>query len=317
MKVLLAPMEGVIDAPLRALLTAIGGYDHCVTEFLRITDRLLPAKAFRRLCPELANHCRTPSGTPVMLQLLGGETSVMAENAHKAAELGAYGIDLNFGCPSRFVTRKDGGAILLRTPERVHNIVSAVRRAVPDAVPVSAKIRLGDEDTSLALENARAVESAGADYITVHARTRRDGYRAPARWEWLGCIREALQLPVIANGDICNAEDYQRCLAISGCEDVMVGRGAVSRPDLGRHLRLSHQGLENERMSWAEVTALLLALGEQMAEERHGRHVASRLKQWLNLLRREYPEAAGCFAELRQLQHFAEIRPLLTERSAA
>ncbi len=315
MKVLLAPMEGVIDAPLRNLLTRIGGYDLCVTEFLRVTDSLLPAKAFRRICPEIEHHCRTPAGTPVLLQLLGGEAQVMAENADKACELGAYGIDLNFGCPSRFVTRKNGGSILLQTPERVQEIVTAVRRAVPVDISVSAKIRLGYEDTSLALENAYAVEEGGANFITVHARTRRDGYKAPARWEWLGRVRESLTIPVIANGDVRSIKDYRRCREISGCDDVMIGRGAVSRPDLGRQISLSHQGDFPDEMHWPEITHLLITLGEMMATEREGRHVAARLKQWLNMLRQEYDEAAACFERIRQLRDFTTMRARLIQAS--
>lgn len=317
MKVLLAPMEGVIDAPLRDLLTRLGGYDLCVTEFLRVTDRLLPAKAFRRLCPELDHGCRTASGTPVLLQLLGGDAQLMAENAHKACELGARGIDINFGCPSRFVTRKDGGSILLQEPERVHEIVSSVRRAVPAAIPVSAKIRLGYEDTSLALDNGRAVQDGGASFITVHARTRRDGYKAPARWEWLARIRESLSIPMVANGDIRSVADYWRCREISGCEDVMIGRGAVSRPDLGRQIAHAKEAVVSEAMHWPEVEALLLSLGESMALEREGRHVASRLKQWLSMLRQEYSEATECFAQIRRMRDFAEIRAMFEARRAA
>lgn len=317
MKILLAPMEGVIDSPLRDLLTRLGSYDLCVTEFLRVTDRLFPAKAFRRICPEIDYDSRTPAGTPVLLQLLGGDAQAMAENAHKACELGAHGIDINFGCPSRFVTRKDGGSILLQEPERVYEIVSSVRRAVPDSISVSAKVRLGYEDTSLALENANAVQIAGASFITVHARTRRDGYRAPARWEWLARIRESLTIPVVANGDIRSVADYWRCREISGCEAVMIGRGAVSCPDLGSQIRGSQQGQYRERMAWPEVETLLLELGEKMAIEREGRHIASRLKQWLNMLRLEYNEAVECFARLRQTKDFAEIRPLLEGSRAA
>lgn len=317
MKVLLAPMEGVIDAPLRMLLTQQGGYDLCVTEFLRITDRLMPAKAFRRLCPELEHNGRTASGTPVMLQLLGGDAVVMAENAHKADELGAYGIDINFGCPSRFVTRKDGGSILLQSPERVYEIVSAVRQAVPKETPVSAKIRLGYEDTSRALENAHAVQDGGADFITVHARTRRDGYKAPARWEWLARIHESLSLPVVANGDIRSVEDYWRCREVSGCEDVMIGRAAVSQPDLGLRIAQSRLNKSAIAMPWPEVQRLLLQLGELMAEEREGRHVASRLKQWLNMLRQEYCEATECFEQLRRIRDFSEMRAILSTRQAA
>jgi len=114
MRLMLAPMEGVIDHVMRELLTSLGGVDRCVTEFVRVTDRLLPPRVFRRLCPELDSGGTTASGVPVYLQLLGGQAAVLADNAARAAELGAPGIDLNFGCPAKTVNCSDGGAILLR-----------------------------------------------------------------------------------------------------------------------------------------------------------------------------------------------------------
>ena len=177
MRLMLAPMEGVIDHTMRELLTSLGGVDRCVTEFIRVTERLLPPRVFYRLCPELARGGRTASGVPVYVQLLGGRAAVMAENAARAAELGAPGIDLNFGCPAKTVNRSDGGAILLREPRRVHDITAAVRAAVPDHIPVTVKTRLGYEDSALFADIAMGIESAGATELTVHARTKRDGYR--------------------------------------------------------------------------------------------------------------------------------------------
>lgn len=313
MKILLAPMEGVVDPYMRELLTRLGGYDGCVTEFIRITRGKLPRRSILRICPELAAGGKTSTGVPVTVQLLGGDADAMAGNAAGIAQMGAPGIDLNFGCPSKKVNSKDGGAILLKEPERLHQIITAVRQAVPAHTPVSAKIRLGYEDTGLALANALAVEDAGADFITVHARTRRDGYRTPARWEWLARVNEALSIPVIANGDIRSVEDYQRCREVSGCEDVMIGRAAVSRPDLARQIRAALQQQETPILEWAGVKTLLLGLGERMQQDIESRHVATRLKQWLAMLKQEYDEAEDCFKRLRQLRHFDDMVPLLRE----
>ena len=126
MQLMLAPMEGVIDHTMRELLTSLGGIDRCVTEFVRVTERLLPSRVFQRLCPELANGGCTTFGVPVYIQLLGGQAGVLADNAARAAELGAAGIDLNFGCPAKNVNRSDGGSIILREPQRVHAIAAAV-----------------------------------------------------------------------------------------------------------------------------------------------------------------------------------------------
>ena len=141
MQLALAPMEGLVDDGLRALLTGIGGIDWCVSEFIRINDSLLPASSFLRLAPELAKGSVTPSGTPMRVQLLGSDPHCVADNAAFAATLGAPVIDLNFGCPAKTVNKSKGGAVLLKEPELLHAIVSAVRRALPAQIPVTAKMR--------------------------------------------------------------------------------------------------------------------------------------------------------------------------------
>ena len=152
MTLLLAPMEGLLDFVLRDVLTRVGGVDRCVSEFIRITGTLLPDKVFLRYVPELHHGGRTLAGVPVRAQLLGSDPVCMAENAARLAALGPEGIDLNFGCPAKVVNRHGGGAALLQEPERIATLVAAVRRAVPAHLPVSAKMRLGFNDASLALE---------------------------------------------------------------------------------------------------------------------------------------------------------------------
>ena len=158
MKLLLAPMEGLLDYTLRDILTRVGGVDRCVSEFIRITGRLLPERVFTRIVPELRHGSRTPAGVLVRPQLLGSDPACLADNAAVLAGLGPSGIDLNFGCPAKTVNQHRGGAVLLDEPELVGRIVAAVRRAVPAAVPVSAKMRLGfnDDDRALDCEIGRA-----------------------------------------------------------------------------------------------------------------------------------------------------------------
>ena len=146
MKVMLAPMEGVVDHLMRDMLTRVGGFDQCVTEFVRVVDQKIPKKTFYRLCPELHNGGKTPAGVPVRVQLLGQHPQWLAENAQTAIELGAPGVDLNFGCPAKTVNKSKGGAVLLKETQTLYDIVKAVRDAVPAEIPVSAKIRLGFED---------------------------------------------------------------------------------------------------------------------------------------------------------------------------
>ena len=234
---LLAPMEGLLDHPLREVLTAVGGIDRCVSEFIRITDMLMPDRVFTRIVPELLQGGRTRAGVPVRPQLLGSDPACLADNAAAIAALKPDGIDLNFGCPAKTVNRHGGGASLLQDPELLGRIVEAVRRAVPAALPVSAKMRLGYEDASRTLECAQALAGGGASELVVHARTKADGYRPPAYWERVPAIRAAVAIPVIANGEIWTPADAQRCRRVSGCDGLMLGRGMVVDPGLALAIR--------------------------------------------------------------------------------
>jgi len=309
MKIFLAPMEGVLDHCLRDILTRIPGVDVCVTEFIRVTDQLLPESVFHRLAPELAQGSRTPSGTPVVVQLLGNDPVALGENAVRAAEMGAPGIDLNFGCPAKTVNKSRGGAILLKDPDEVHDITLGVRRALAADVPLSAKMRLGFQDKSLAIENAQAIEAAGAMQLTVHARTKVEGYRPPAHWEWIARIREAVSIPVVANGDIWTVEDYHRCRAVSGCDDVMIGRGLIANPFLAQAIHSGDEGLEADA-TWP-VTLELVQLYHQMVMSRlDPKHINGRTKQWLRMMQRHYPQAEGLFMQVRaerDPQRFANL----------
>ncbi|MCR9106230.1 MAG: tRNA-dihydrouridine synthase [Gammaproteobacteria bacterium] len=319
MRLILAPMEGVVDHTMRALLTSLGGIDRCVTEFVRVTERLLPPRVFYRLCPELHSAGRTAAGTPVYLQLLGGQPLPIGENAARAAELGAPGIDLNFGCPAKTVNRSDGGAILLREPERVHRIVAAARTAVPGLVPVTVKTRLGFEDDELFLDIVRAIEAAGATELTIHARTRRQGYRPPAHWHTIAKAREILRIPIIANGEIWSVGDAQRCRESSGCDDLMLGRGALCRPDLPRIIRsaLHNSAPAVEPLAWPAIAPLLIAYFELNLAAYDARYVGNPIKQWLAYLRGYYPQAALLFERVKRLRAPADIHAqLLAEANA-
>ena len=227
-KLLLAPMEGLLDEVLREILTQVGDYDLAVSEFTRVSGNLLPLRAFRRVCPELDNGSRTSAGTPLVVQLLGSDPALLAENATQLATLGPAGIDLNFGCPAPTVNRHGGGAMLLSDPEKLFRICTAVRRAIPATLPLSAKMRLGISDTEKTLDCARALAAGGIVSLVVHARTKSDGYQPPAHWEWVARIRDVVTTPVVANGEVWTSDDHQRCCTASDCTDVMLGRGAVA-----------------------------------------------------------------------------------------
>lgn len=297
MSILLAPMEGLLDFTLRDVLTRVGGFDLCVSEFIRVTGSLLPERVFLRIVPELRHGGRTPAGVPVVAQLMGSDAACLAENAARLASLGPAGIDLNFGCPAKVVNRHGGGAALLREPEQLAALVAAVRRAVPAEMPVTAKMRLGYDDDAQALECALALQDGGAESLVVHARTKAQGYRPPAYWERIAHIREAVRVSVVANGEIWTAEDAARCRAVTGCESLMLGRGAVSDPGLA--LAIAQPG--RAPLSWVELMPHLAAFWALVQGKIEPKARGGRLKQWLFYLRRRYPEAEEMHARARTI----------------
>ena len=303
--ILLAPMEGLLDFVLRDILTRVGGIDRCVSEFIRVSGTLLPDRVFLRIVPELDHGGRTPAGVPVRAQLLGSDPGCLAENAAKLAALGPAGIDLNFGCPAKGVNRHRGGAVLLDEPELIAEIVAAVRRAVPRHVPVSAKMRLGYNDASRALECALAIAGGGADELVVHARTKADGYRPPAYWERIQEIRAAIGIPVIANGEIWNVEDALRCRSVSGCTALMLGRGIVADPGLALAIKRQDSAIpqrtDERGVSWQALLPLVAEFWQIVGTHIAPHHRSGRLKQWLNFLRRRYPEAQAAYAAVRAI----------------
>lgn len=319
-KLLLAPMEGLVDDILRDVLTRASHYDLAVSEFVRVSGSLLPPRAFRRACPELARGSRTAAGTPVAVQLLGSDPVCLAENAAQLAELSPAGIDLNFGCPAPTVNRHGGGATLLADPERLFRIAAAVRRAVPAGIPFTAKMRLGVHDTARTLDCARALAAGGIVSLVVHARTRAEGYRPPAHWEWVARIGEVVAPPVTANGDVWTASDHVRCCALSGSDDVMLGRGAVADPFLAGRIRALAAGeaLDADRAAdWSRLQTLLASYWQQVCGKVSARHAPGRLKLWLGALRRHYRQADVLFAAVRTLRELDEVSRALARHGVA
>lgn len=292
--VAVAPMDGVTDAVMRTFLGEVGAFSYGVTEFVRVSAEVLPARFFRKTIPELAQNGHTPSGLPVIVQILGGHPERMALSAAAAVQAGARAIDINFGCPAPTVNRHDGGATLLQYPDRIEAIVRAVREAIN--VPVSAKLRLGWDNIEAIHENALRAAAGGADWITIHARTRTQGYQPPVFWRPIGQVREALQIPVVANGDIWSFEDFLECERITGCQHYMLGRSALSNPRLSHqiaaHLDLPHREIDDE---W---TVLMRRYAEiAMGEHGNEKLTLQRLKQWA-----KFGEVGGRFP------HFAAVK---------
>jgi tRNA-dihydrouridine synthase C len=310
----LAPMEGVTDAPMRAAFGEGGAFTYAVAEFLRVAHTVPHRGVVRRHVPELLAGGRTPTGLPVQVQLLGGDPGRMAEAAAIAHAAGAAAIDLNFGCPAKTVNRHDGGAALLRDPPRVRAVVAAVRAALPRAVPVSAKVRLGWDSPDAIDEVAGMAAEGGAAWLTVHGRTRAAGYAPPALWGPIGRVRERLGLPVVANGDIWTVADLRRCRDETGCRHFMLGRGALADPRLPR-LAAAELGLvaavpadETPRpVDWPERLRRLVWWAGQFPGFRP-EGMVRRLKQWLAMAARH-----GDFAAFEAVKRAATVEELLVE----
>ncbi|MGO2214279.1 tRNA dihydrouridine synthase [Psychrobacter alimentarius] len=300
---LLAPMEGLTDPLMRQILTQIASdlgrpYDWSVSEFIRITQHVLPAHVFYKYVPELHHDAKTSSGTPIHVQILGSDAQLMAENAAYAAELGAPAIDINFGCPAKTVNSHRGGSVLLDEPEVMYDIISTVRGAVPDHLPVSAKIRLGYTDTSRMDDIRGAIASSGADWLTIHARTKTQGYKPPAYWDKIQNFN-TLSIPVIANGEIWNVEQAQNCMEQAATQHLMLGRGAVTRPDLVAQVDNNAKNLDNTAtLLWQDLIAHQIKFLEGAAK--NDIVLVGRYKQWLGMLTKGFSEAQTLWEEIKR-----------------
>lgn len=317
MRLVLAPMEGVVDFKMRQLLTDLGGFDLCVTEFVRVVEDTLPERVFHRYCPELKTGGYTRAGTPVRIQLLGQVADALAANAVKAIRLGSHGVDLNFGCPAKTVNKSKGGAVLLKDPEHMYEIIKAVRDAVDPCHEVSAKIRLGFDDDSNSQEIVDAVVSAGASSLAIHARTKRDGYNPPAYWEKIPPLIKDKNISVVANGEIWQVEDAMLCQKRSHCQDLMLGRGALAMPDLAKQIKSHAENEHYTPMLWEHVIYHIIHSSMHQDEIKCEKYFASRTKQWLGYLKRQYPQANALFDEIRRLKAKDEVADVLRKYAKA
>ncbi len=316
---ILAPMEGVTDAPMRALQGEGRFFTHSVSEFIRVSHEIPPLKVFLKHIPELKHDSRTLSGMPVHVQLLGGDPEKMAWAALTACQAGSTAIDLNFGCPAPTVNRHDGGATLLKYPDRLGAIVKAVRAAVPSSIPVSAKLRLGWDSMDAIYKNAEQAEKNGASWITIHGRTREQAYRPPAYWKPIGEIRKHSSIPIVANGEIWTLEDFRRCREETGCEHFMIGRGAMADPLLPQKIALelgmTKASLPLPRLTreaWGRWIERFAGWCEQYPHSSPNYNMV-RIKQWVRFAHNR--RLIDWFNEIKQFQSYSELcsSPCFTE----
>ena len=252
---LLAPMEGVTEPCFRDLLLRRNPPAHlggAFTEFLRVSHHPVSSAHLRR---HLGPH-RFPQ--PVGLQLMGADADAMAESARRAEVAGAPLVDVNFGCPAKGALRGCAGSALLDDPAGVEQLVAAVVSGV-ERIPVTAKIRAGGEDDSLLEDLARAAAAGGARLLTVHCRTRAEGYRDTADWNRLARAAAAVTIPVCGNGGVGEHGDLDRLRRETGCAFAMVGRAALGDPWI----------FTGRQVTPAEAATFLLEYAAELRTRRH------------------------------------------------
>jgi len=223
-RVLQSPLSGVTDLVFRRLVRRYAPDSMMYTEMVNATGL-----HYVKQLPKILEI--DPSERPISIQLFDCRPDFLAEAAQMAVAEGADTVDINMGCPVNKITKNGGGSSLLRQPELAGEIVRSVVEAV--SVPVTVKTRIGWSDKEInAVEFAQRMQDAGAQMLTLHGRTRAQGYNGSARWEWIAKVKEALSIPVIANGDIFSVEAAVRCLELTGADGVMCSRGTLGYPFL-------------------------------------------------------------------------------------
>lgn len=313
-RVYLAPMEGLADPPLRRVLCRHAGFDWCFTEFIRVTDEGLAAKALLHDAPELENGGRTPDGTPCRVQILGDNPQMMAKAAALAESLGALGVDINFGCPSRFVHHS--GSMLLKEPELMHDIVAAVRDALKSDILLSVKIRSGFFDKSELPGIMEAVAQEGVSEVAVHCRTRRELYKKEALdWSVLAPLHELFPaVTIVANGDIVSKESADECFKETLCTTLMIGRGAFMCPNLPKVIRdgeRPYDSLETLKVM-REVAQEFLDMGIEREKI-----ICDRAKQFLSYARLGSPRLREFFKRFCRVKTVAECFTMIDDEIKA
>lgn len=267
---ILAPMEGVGDRCFRKAISSIGGFDEAVTEFIRV-----PSNAHVQSLATVYESQET-APIPIAAQVMGSDPELMAGMAIELEKRGAHRIDLNCGCPSNTVTGRGAGSSLLKEPALLHEIAKALVKAV--SVPVSIKMRSGYSDISLFKENLLAAQESGAAFITLHPRTKVDGYTPPARWDLIAEAKSILNIPLVGNGDILNVNDALRMLEQTKCDALMIGRGSVINPFIFHQIKAHYSGI-HYKPEWSKLLTYLEIYQDQLYKDSPDVRKISKMKQ--------------------------------------
>lgn len=268
-------MEGVGDSAFRKAMASVGGFDEAITEFIRV-----PTNAHVKSLAKVYDPHET-SPIPMAAQLMGQDADLIAEMAIEIESRGAPRIDLNCGCPSNTVTGKGAGSSLLKDPSSLYKIAKAMVTAV--SVPVSLKMRSGYSDTSLFKENLLAAEESGVKFITLHPRTKEDGYGPPANWDLIAMAKAILKIPLVGNGDILNVQDALNMLQHTKCDALMIGRGSIINPFIFQEIQ-AHFANRTYIKTWESLSNYLDVFVTSMRPEMPEKNKVNKMKQLMSFL---------------------------------
>lgn len=303
----LAPMAGITDRVFRKLCF-LNGCDCATTEMVSAQGFLTAPRdrnAYRFLL------ARYPEEGPLAVQIFGSVPQFMAEAASRLSQLGLFSsIDINMGCPAQKVVGGASGSALMKTPELAGKIVEEVKKNT--FLPVTVKMRIGWDDSSKnAVAFARAVEAAGADALTVHGRTRMQQYSGKADWEMIARVKEAVGIPVIANGDIVDGKSALECLKTTGCDGLAVGRGSLGNPWVFKEIKAALEGKKYAPPSYETVVDTAMAHAREMEAWKGERSAILEMRKhfaWYVSGRRG---AAGTRTRINLAASFEEVEALM------
>lgn len=268
-------MEGVGDLCFRKAMASIGGFDEAVKDFLRV-----PANAHVKSLSK-AYTADELAPIPLAAQIMGSDTELMAAMAQELVLRGAHRIDVNCGCPSPTVTGRGAGSSLLKDPNVLHEVAKSVASAV--SVPVTVKMRSGFEDISLFKENLLAAQESGIRYITLHPRTKVDGYGPPARWDLIAEAKSLLKIPLVGNGDILTVQNALDMLHQTRCDGLMIGRGSIINPFIFHEIR-AHFSKTPYTPQWENLLQYFDVYLSNMSSDMPIKTQVNKLKQLLGFI---------------------------------
>jgi tRNA-dihydrouridine synthase B len=302
----LSPMAGVTDSPFRRIAKKCGQVGLIVTEFISVEGLTRG---------NMRSHDMmkfTPEERPIAIQIFGYDEVRMRWAAEIAEETGADFVDINCGCPARKVINGGGGSNLLRNLPQLRKILTEVKKAI--SIPMTVKIRAGWDDNSInCVEVAKLIEDCGASMVTLHGRTRVQGYRGWANWDLVREIKQHVSIPVSGSGDILKPVDAMNRFTETGCDAVHIGRGAIANPYIFRQTWETMNGLQPYQPTAGEMHELLLLFRDYLRDFMPEKGVIARMKMLSAQFLRGVPNGAHLRTAVLRAQTVSEMEPLFIE----